>query len=71
MCLRYNLDNLIPLCNGCHMKLGFDESRWGCKVLEIRGLKWFKKLDEYHTMHKDEKPDFYKIYNNLSFKLNK
>lgn len=66
MCLRYNLKNLIPLCNGCHLKLGFDESRWGCKILVIKGIKWFKDLEAYHIKHKDDKPNFEEIYKKLS-----
>lgn len=43
--LRYELDNLIPLCNSCHFKLHQNESYWASKVVEIRGMKWFKKID--------------------------
>lgn len=44
--LRYNIDNLIPLCNHCHLMLHHNESYWASKIVEIRGVKWFKKLDE-------------------------
>ena len=43
--LRYHLDNLIPLCNPCHFKLHHNESYWAGKIIEIRGMDWFKELD--------------------------
>lgn len=43
--LRYELDNLIPLCNHCHIVLHHNESYWASKVVEKKGLAWFKKLD--------------------------
>ncbi len=43
--LRYDLDNLIPLCNGCHFKLHQNESYWAGKIIEIKGMPWFKRLD--------------------------
>lgn len=44
--LRYNIDNLIPLCSSCHLKLHYNESYWASKVVEVRGLEWFHKLDK-------------------------
>ncbi|MDD5068887.1 MAG: HNH endonuclease signature motif containing protein [Candidatus Pacebacteria bacterium] len=43
--LRYDLDNLIPLCGSCHFKLHQNESFWAGKIIEIKGLEWFQKLD--------------------------
>lgn len=43
--LRYELDNLINLCNGCHIKLHHNESYWASKIVEERGLEWFKRLE--------------------------
>lgn len=43
--LRYEIDNLIPLCGSCHVKLHQNESYWGSKVTEIRGLEWFQRID--------------------------
>jgi hypothetical protein len=43
--LRYEIDNLIPLCGSCHVKLHQNESYWGSKVTEIRGLDWFQRID--------------------------
>lgn len=44
--LRYQIDNLVPLCNHCHVVLHQNESYWASKIIEIRGLEWFKKLDK-------------------------
>jgi hypothetical protein len=43
--LRHELDNLIPLCNACHLKLHWDESYWASVIVEIKGLAWFARLD--------------------------
>lgn len=43
--LRYEIDNLINLCGSCHVKLHQNESYWGSRVTEIKGLDWFQGLD--------------------------
>lgn len=43
--LRYELDNLIPLCNHCHLVLHNNESYWASKIIEIKGIEWFKGID--------------------------
>ena len=42
--LRYELDNLIPLCNHCHLMLHHNESYWASRVVDIKGLDWFNSL---------------------------
>jgi 5-methylcytosine-specific restriction endonuclease McrA len=66
--LRYDLRNLIPLCNGCHFKLHYNESYWASKIVEKKGLKWFKELDK----KKNEiiKPDYPLIHSRLLALLN-
>lgn len=39
--LRYDIENLIPLCGACHVMLHNDESYWGAKVAQIKGTEWF------------------------------
>lgn len=64
LALRYNVDNLIPLCNACHLKLHWNESYWASKIVEKRGIKWFQKLDkEKNTIIKYI--DYNKIYDDL------
>ena len=43
--LRYNLDNLIPLCNHCHAMLHHNETYWSSKLVEIKGIAWFQDLE--------------------------
>ena len=42
--LRYELNNLIPLCNSCHLKLHVNESYWASCIVQIKGLEWFADL---------------------------
>lgn len=42
--LRYELSNLIPLCNACHILLHGNESYWGSRVTQLRGMDWFDEL---------------------------
>lgn len=44
--LRYDLDNLIPLCSHCHIVLHNNESYWASKIVEIKGIEWFKTIDK-------------------------
>ena len=68
LALRYRVENLINLCNGCHYMLHFDEGYWAGKIIEIRGMKWFKKLDKVKQSNKKFKPDYDKIYKTLKLK---
>lgn len=43
--LRYDLINLIPLCNKCHQKLHHNESYWAAVIVEEKGMEWFRNLD--------------------------
>lgn len=43
--LRYELDNLINLCNSCHYSLHQNESYHASRIVEIKGLDWFRKLN--------------------------
>ena len=42
--VRYDLDNLIPLCHRCHMKLHGQETTWASLIVEKKGIKWWKQL---------------------------
>lgn len=44
--LRYEIDNLIPLCHACHMMLHANESFWASKIVQIKGIEWFNSLEE-------------------------
>jgi len=44
--LRYEPDNLIPLCNSCHLALHMNESYHASRIVEKRGLEWFRELEK-------------------------
>lgn len=44
--LRYEIDNLVNLCHSCHQKLHHNESFWASKIVEIRGIEWFKRISK-------------------------
>ncbi len=62
--LRYEIDNLINLCNKCHLGLHYNESYWASRIVDIKGIEWFRDLDK----KKDEyvKADVHFYIANLS-----
>lgn len=62
--LRYEESNLINLCQHCHLRLHCNESYWASKIVEIKGVQWFQKIDKM----KDEyvKTDVHFYINNLA-----
>jgi len=45
--LRYNKDNAISLCMSCHFILHHqDPKKIEIKIIEARGQKWYKRLQE-------------------------
>lgn len=42
--VRYHLQNLIPLCHSCHMKLHSQETTWASYLVEKKGLLWWKRV---------------------------
>lgn len=44
--LRYEEENLIPLCKICHFKVHHHENYYASKIVEIKGVAWFQKLDK-------------------------
>lgn len=44
--LRYELNNLINLCHSCHLKLHHNESFWASKIVEMKGIEWFKRISK-------------------------
>jgi len=43
--LRYEIDNLVPLCNHCHAMLHHNETYWSSVLVKINGVDWFKDLE--------------------------
>ena len=52
--LRYDLDNLIPLCNACHLMLHQNESKWVHELIERKGIEWARELRERDVMVKTD-----------------
>lgn len=44
--LRYDLENLIPLCSHCHQMLHHNESYWASVIVKIKGIEWFEYLQK-------------------------
>ncbi len=43
--LRYEILNLINLCNKCHCALHNNESYYASKIILIKGTKWFEEIE--------------------------
>ena len=52
--LRYDLENLIPLCNACHMMLHQNESKWVLELIERKGIEWAQSLKAKDVMVKTD-----------------
>lgn len=44
--LRYEIDNLINLCHPCHQRLHHNESYWASRIVAMKGLEWFQRIDQ-------------------------
>lgn len=42
--LRYEIENLIPLCHRCHSLLHSHETYWSSRIVELKGMDWWKEL---------------------------
>lgn len=42
--LRYEIDNLIPLCTSCHCALHNHETIYGNRIVKIKGQSWHDNL---------------------------
>ena len=46
--LRYNAENLVPLCNGCHMRLHQSgDPRYEQMIVSQKGEAWYQKLENH------------------------
>ena len=65
--LRYNKDNLIPICNGCHLQHHTGNPNIHNTVNKIKGEKWLKRLTQKKETHtKINKKYYEKIIEDLS-----
>lgn len=67
--LRYDWDNIIPLCNGCHFKHHNGNPTIHAVVIGKRGLFWYDNLEKKrHKIIKISISYYKKIYDELSSK---
>jgi hypothetical protein len=64
LALRYDFENLINLCNHCHLMLHCNESFWASKIVSVKGLEWFAYLEK--KKQETTKPNYPEIYEYLS-----
>lgn len=66
--LRYYLPNLIPLTHKAHMRLHADEILWTGKLIEIKGMDWWKDLmSKKETYTKCDVHFYIEQYERLSY----
>ena len=65
--LRYEYDNLVFLCNGCHRKIHQgDPGAWN-KLMEVRGKEWSERIEKEGHKQKSWKMDELKnLLNNFT-----
>lgn len=44
--LRYNWENLIPICQGCHFRLHNGDPRIQNTINEVKGKEWLENLNQ-------------------------
>lgn len=65
--LRYDLRNIIPLCNSCHCKHHLQEDpSFEIKIVDIMGRDWYNGLEVDRRKYNKVNVDFYnRTYDNL------
>lgn len=61
--LRYTIINGVALCRSCHFKLTFQDTSLQAKIAEIKGLRWFRKIEKLSkgTPANYQTTDWYKL----------
>lgn len=63
--LRYDLENLVPLCNSCHLMLHQNESKWVLELIERKGIEWAQSLKEKDVLVKTDVHFYIENYERL------
>jgi len=65
--LRYVWDNIIPLCQGCHMRLhNSGDPRYEQQIVNIKGERWYEALEAHARDYTKTNIEYYKgVYQNL------
>lgn len=59
--LRYNEENLVPICRGCHMRHHqADDPTIHMTVVKNRGEDWYNRLNKYRQKKIKESVQYYK-----------
>ena len=57
--LRYDIKNIIPLCNGCHFAHHNGDPRIHANVIDKRGLFWHNALEKKKETYTKVNKDYY------------
>ena len=61
--LRYDMENLIPLCNKCHCRLHHNESYEGGLIVGKKGVVWLAYIEK--KKQESTKLDYNEVYERL------
>jgi len=67
--LRYNWENLIPICAGCHLRHHAGDPDIHARVIEIKGKDWYENLKALRNQNRYIKAG-YSYYRDIYNKLN-
>jgi cytochrome c553 len=68
--LRYNLDNIIPICVKCHFRHHNGDPTIHAAVLKYKGQKWNDRLNELRKAdHKESKSYYLEVIAGLTERL--
>ena len=54
------MDNLINLCHKCHIRLHMNEGYESSRIVALKGMSWFKKLEKMKNEIVKANAAFYK-----------
>ena len=68
--LRYNIKNMIPICQGCHFSHHNGNPEIHARVIEIKGDDWYNELKALRNTNRYVSGG-YKYFENMYNKLSK
>jgi 5-methylcytosine-specific restriction endonuclease McrA len=72
--LRYNLNNIIPVCVKCHCRIhSSDDPTINARIIKIKGWEWLEDLEaiKRNTFTQDSQEYYKKVIENLSKVIHK
>ena len=69
--LRYEWENIIPLCSGCHMRLHQSgDPRYEQRIIAVKGERWYESLERIARDYQKVNVAYYKqMYERLTSSL--